>query len=489
MQYFVECAFALSDMEDTDKEPVEISERGKIFQAVAMIDLNILEIKKKRELDLRGKENVVAYALNKKNLGSVASFITQPHLISDLEWLGIELHVRGSGGSIASLKVEPNLILRVKEAQNNDTGLEVIRSGVAGDKQKHFRVDDEGVIWLGNKLCVPADLRILEEILKEAHISSFYIHPGSTKMKNDVIWVVVGRLTKFTHFLPIRETTHVHELTEIFQRHIVRLHSVPLSIVSDMDTRFTSHFWKGFQQDWGTRLNFSIAYHPQNDGQSEWTIQTLEDMLRACALEWTGDWDKCMYLDEVGERVIEGPQLVRITNKKVEKVKESLKEARSRQKSYVDQHRKFGGFEPGEHVFLKVSPCKGVKHFGMKGNLSPRYVGPFDIMEKVGEVSYRVALPPQLSHLHNVFQVSVLRGYKYHLLHIVQYPLHKIREDLSCEEEAEAILAREERVLRKNFISFIKVLWKSHSEREATWELEESIHEKYPHLFDSGTSI
>ncbi|KAL8135052.1 hypothetical protein AgCh_009897 [Apium graveolens] len=121
----------------------------------------------------------------------------------------------------------------------------------------------------------------------------------------------------------------------------------------------------------------------------------------------------------------------------------------------------------------------------MKGKLSPRYVGPFDVMEKVGEVSYRVALPPQLSHVHNVFHVSVLRGYKYHPLHVVQYPLHKITEDLSCEEEAEAILAREERVLRKNTISFVKVLWKNHSEREATWELEESIREKYPHLFDS----
>ncbi|XP_074368614.1 uncharacterized protein LOC141708745 [Apium graveolens] len=239
--------------------------------------------------------------------------------------------------------LEPNLVSRVKEAQKDDTGLKAIRSKVAGGKQKHFRVDDEGVIWLGSKLCVPADMTIREEILKEAH--------------------------------------------KIFQRDIVRLHGVPVSIVSDRDTRFTSRFWKGFQQAWGTRLNLSTAYHPQTDGQSERTIQTLEEMLRACALEWTG----C-------ERVIEGPELVGITNEKVEKIKESLKEARSRQKSYADQHRKFGGFEPGDHVFLKVSPCKGVKHFGMKGKLSPRYVGPFDVIEKVGEVSYRVALPPQLSH-------------------------------------------------------------------------------------------
>ncbi|XP_074351813.1 uncharacterized protein LOC141690960 [Apium graveolens] len=135
---------------------------------------------------------------------------------------------------------------RVKEAQKSDTGLEAIRSEVAGGKQKHFLVDDEGVIWLGGKL----------------------------------------------------ETTPVHELAEIFQRDIVRLHGVPVSIVSDRDTRFTSYFWNGFQQVWGTRLNFSTDFHPQTDGQSERTIQTLEDMLRACALEWTGDWDKYLYLVE-----------------------------------------------------------------------------------------------------------------------------------------------------------------------------------------------
>ncbi|XP_074355892.1 uncharacterized protein LOC141695552 [Apium graveolens] len=156
--------------------------------------------------------------------------------------------------------------------------------------------------------------------------------------------------------------------------------------------------------------------------------------------------------DELGERVIEGPELVRITNE-------------------------------------KVSPCKGVKRFGMKGKLSPGYVGHFDVMEKVGKVSYRVVLPPQLSPVYNVFHVSVLRGYKYHPLHVVQYPLHKIREDLSCDEEAEAILARQERVLRKNTIPLMKVLWKNNSEREATWEVQESVHEKYPYLFDSGTSI
>ncbi|XP_074378105.1 uncharacterized protein LOC141719629 [Apium graveolens] len=132
------------------------------------------------------KANVAADTLSRKNLGSVSSLITQSNLTSDLERLGVELYVRGPGGSIASLKVQPNLVSRVKEAQKNDTGLEAIRSKVVDGKEKHFHVDDEGVIWLGNKLCVPVDPTIREEILKEAHSSSFSINPGSTKMYGDL---------------------------------------------------------------------------------------------------------------------------------------------------------------------------------------------------------------------------------------------------------------------------------------------------------------
>ncbi|KAK1414363.1 hypothetical protein QVD17_16561 [Tagetes erecta] len=338
-----------------------------------------------------------------------------------------------------------------------------------------------------------------------------------TFKKNDAIWVVVDRLSKSAHFLPIQQGYSVSKLSEVFLQEIIRLHGTPSSIVSDRDPRFTSRFWKGFQAAWGTRLNFSTAFHPQTDGQSERTIQTLEDMLRACALEWTGNWDEYLCLvefaynnswqasigmapfellygrkcrapicwEEVGEKIIEGPELVQITNEKVAIAREKLKEAQSRQKSYADQHRRELEFKVGDHVFLKVSPCRGVRRFGIKGKLSPRYIGPFEILERVGEVSYRLALPPQLSHVHNVFHVSLLRGYNYHPLHVISYPLHEIHEDLSYEEEPEAILDRQERVMRKRAIPFVKVLWKNHSEREATWETEESIRSAYPSLFES----
>nr|GEW82398.1 putative nucleotidyltransferase, ribonuclease H [Tanacetum cinerariifolium] len=217
------------------------------------------------------------------------------------------------------------------------------------------------------------------------------------------------------------------------QQEIVRLHGTPSAIVSDRDTRFTSYFWKGLQKAWGTRLKFSTAFHPQIDGQSERNIQTLEDMLRSCALKWTGNWDdyiclvefaynnswhasikcapfKMLYSrkcrapicwDQVGERVIEEPEMIEMTNAKVTVAKEKLKEAYTSQKSYADKHRRSLEFQPSDHVFLKVSPARRVRRFSIKGKLSPRFIGPFEILDRVGEVSYRLALPPQLSHVHD----------------------------------------------------------------------------------------
>nr|GEY52615.1 putative nucleotidyltransferase, ribonuclease H [Tanacetum cinerariifolium] len=105
------------------------------------------------------------------------------------------------------------------------------------------------------------------------------------------------------------------------------------------------------------------------------------------------------------------PEMIEVTNAKVDVAKEKLKEARTRQKSYVDKHRRALEFQPCNHVFLKVSPARGVRRFGIKGKLSPRFIRPFEILDRVGEVSYRLALPPSLSHVHDVFHVSLLRGF------------------------------------------------------------------------------
>jgi len=140
-------------------------------------------------------------------------------------------------------------------------------------------------------------------------------------------------------------------------------------------------------------------------------------------------------------------------------------------------------FEVGDHVFLKVSPLKGSIRFGQKGKLSPRFIGPFEILQRVGSV---VALPPSLQGIHDVFHVSSLRKYVSDPHHVIRYEPLQVKENLTCMEEPIQILERTERKLRNRSIPYVKVLWKHHKVAEATRELESEMREKYPTLFSSG---
>nr|GEW46026.1 retrotransposon protein, putative, Ty3-gypsy subclass [Tanacetum cinerariifolium] len=182
------------------------------------------------------------------------------------------------------------------------------------------------------------------------------------------------------------------------------------------DSRFTSRFWQSMQEALGTRLDMSTEYHPQTDGQSERTIQTLEDMLRACVLDFGGSWDvhlpKCrspIMWAEVGEGQLIGPELVQETTEKISQIKDRLKAARDCQKIYADKRRKPLEFSVGDYALLKVSPWKGVVRFGKKGKLAPRFIRPFEIIEKVGPVAYRLDFPEELNGVHDTFYVSNLR--------------------------------------------------------------------------------
>nr|GEZ09874.1 retrotransposon protein, putative, Ty3-gypsy subclass [Tanacetum cinerariifolium] len=313
---------------------------------------------------------------------------------------------------------EKKKMLEIKEAQKEDSEIWTIVENLY--EQTEFRLDEDDVLWQGTRLCVPNDATPREALLTEAHSSPFSVHPGSTKMyhdlkqhfwwsgmkrdvatfvsrcliclqvkiehqrasgllqpldihvwkwdeksmdfvtglpqtqrRHDAIWVVEDRLTKSAHFLPIRKDYSVSKLAETFQQEIVRLHGTPSAIVSDRDPHFA-------------KCHAPICW------------------------------------DQVGERVIKGPEMIEVTNEKVTVAKEKLKEARTRKKSYADKHRRSIEFQPGDRVFLKVSPARRVRRFGIKGKLSTRFIGPFEILDRVGEVSYRLALPPQLSHVHNV---------------------------------------------------------------------------------------
>ncbi|GJS54992.1 putative reverse transcriptase domain-containing protein [Tanacetum coccineum] len=309
-------------------------------------------------------------------------------------------------------------------------------------------------------------------------------------------------------------------MARLYLNKIVARHGVPISIISDRDSRFTSRFWQSMQEALGTRLDMSTAYHPQTDGQSERTIQTLEDMLRACVLDFGGSWDvhlplvefsynnsyhssvrcapfealygrKCrspIMWAEVGEGQLIGPELVQETTEKISQIKDRLKAARDRQKSYADKRRKPLEFSVGDYVLLKVSPWKGVVRFGKKGKLAPRFVGPFEIIEKVGHVAYQLDLPEELNGVHDTFHVSNLK--KCLADPTLQVPLDEIRVDakLNFVEELVEILEREFKKLKRSRIAIVKVRWNSKRGPEFTWEREDQMKLKYPHLFSDVSS-
>ncbi|GJR85902.1 putative reverse transcriptase domain-containing protein, partial [Tanacetum coccineum] len=225
-----------------------------------------------------------------------------------------------------------------------------------------------------------------------------------SKNRYDTIWVIVDRLTKSAHFLAIREDNSTKKLEKIYIDEIVTRHLVPMLIISDRDGRFTSRCWQTVQKALGMKLDMSMAYHPQMDGQSERTIQTLEDMLRACVIDFGGSWgvhlplvESPVLCAEIRECSLIGPELVQEITDKVVLIKEKLKAARDRQKRNADDRRKPLEFEVGDRVMLKVSPWKGIVPFGKKGKLVPRYVGPFEILERIGLVAYRLRLPKELN--------------------------------------------------------------------------------------------
>ncbi|XP_042038313.1 uncharacterized protein LOC121784216 [Salvia splendens] len=160
-----------------------------------------------------------------------------------------------------------------------------------------------------------------------------------------------------------------------------------------------------------------------------------------------------------------------------------IKEAQDRKKSYVDARRTKLKFNIGDKVFLKVSPSKGITRFGIKGKLKPRFIGPYEILDEVGPVAYRLALPPSLENVHNVFHVSQLRKYVYDPKHIIHYEEVSLTPDLNYEEKLIAILDQKIQQLRNKSISAVKVLWNHHGQEEATWELEEKMREQYTEMF------
>jgi hypothetical protein len=238
-------------------------------------------------------------------------------------------------------------------------------------------------------------------------------------------------------------------------------------------------------------------------------------MLRACALQHGGSWDKSLpytkfsynnsyqaslkmspfealygrkcktplHWDQTGERQFFGPELIQEAEEQIRIIQENLRVAQTRQKSYVDNRRRPLEFEEGDHVYLKVSPLRGMRRFKVKGKLSPRLIGPFRIFSQVGEMAYQLELPDHLSDVPNVFHVSQLK--KCLRVPELQLPMEElsVQGDLTYMEYPIKILDTLTRVTRNKVIKMCKVQWSHHGEDEATWEREEELRIEFSHLF------
>ncbi|GJZ69151.1 putative reverse transcriptase domain-containing protein [Tanacetum coccineum] len=285
-----------------------------------------------------------------------------------------------------------------------------------------------------------------------------------TSSGQDATWAIVDRLTKSAHFLPMKETDSMEKLSRQYLKEVVLRHGMPVLIISDRDSKFSSHFWQSLNKVLGTQLDMSTAYHPQTDGQSERTIKTIEDTLCACVIDFRKGWDrhlplvefsynnsyhtsikaapfeamygqKCrspVYWAEVGDAQLTGPEIIHETTEKIIQIKKYK-------------------------VMLKVSPWKGVIRFGKWGKLNPRYIGPFKILAKVGTVAYRLELPEQQSRVHSTFHVSNFK--KCFSDEPLAIPLDEIQIDdkLNFIEELVEIMDREVKRLKKSRIPIVKV--------------------------------
>ncbi|GJT90375.1 putative reverse transcriptase domain-containing protein [Tanacetum coccineum] len=332
----------------------------------------------------------------------------------------------------------------------------------------------DGTLCLNGRSWLPCYGDLQTVIMHESHKSKYSIHPGSDKMYQDM---------KKLYWWPNMKAdiaTYVNKCLTCAK--VKAEHQRPSGML--VQPKIPEWKWDNITMDFVTKLpKTSQGY------DTIWVIVDRLTNIKAAPFEALYG-RKCrspICWTEVGEAQILGPELIQETTEKIIQIKQRMQAARDRQKSYADMKRKPMEFQVGDKVMLKVSPWKGVVRFGKRGKLNPRYVGPFKVIERVGEVAYKLELPEELSRVHNTFHVSNLK--KCHADEPLAVPLDGLNLDdkLHFVEEPVEIVGREVKRLKRSRIPLVKVRWNSKRGPEFTWEREDQFKKKYPHLFTKTT--
>ena len=331
----------------------------------------------------------------------------------------------------------------------------------------------------------------------------------------DSIFVVVDKLTKVAHLIPTRTTASATDIAQLFVREIVRLHGVPARIISDRDVKFTLNFWKAMFQSLGTLLNFSSAYHSEIDSQTKRVNQVIEDMLRSYCSQQPRLWLKFLPLVEFAYNssfhqslgtspfkalygqdclvpirfadpnlpVPAAKNTLEEMDRQLQVIRGALKRASDRQKSYADLRRTSREFKTGDKVFLRVKPKRSSLKLGKYKKLAFRYCGPYEIVKRIGEHSYKLALPPHL-HIHDVFHVSLLKQYVANSEHVLNTDDTILVNQEEFPMKPEMILETKERNLRRRTIREVLVKWSGYPAEDASWEDWDSLVAQFPYLRD-----
>ncbi|XP_052725984.1 uncharacterized protein LOC128194426 [Vigna angularis] len=439
----------------------------------------------------------VADALSRKAVHISVMMVKELSLVESFRDLRLQFELEPDNIKCCNLRIASNVFDRIRIKQREDEDLVKILSVLGTDKAKHFNTGTDGLLRYMDRTCsdvarfvascltcqrAKAEHQRPGNLLQQLEIPEwkwdsismdFVTHLPRTVRNHDSIWVIVDRLTKSAHFLAVNLKMSMTNLAKLYIQEIVRLHGVPSSIISDRDTRFTSRFWQSLQGELGSRLQMSSAYHPQTDDQSERTIQTLEDLLRTCVLDHLGAWDEVLPLVEFTYNNSFQASIGMASF-------EALYGRKCRTPLY--KRRRPLEFAAGDLVFLRLNPITRVGRVVRPKKLSPKFIGPYQILRKIGPVAYELALPPQLSNLHPVFHVSQLRKYIENPSHVLELEDVRLPPDRTLEMQPVCIAESDTKYYKRKAVRVVRVVWDART-GDLTWEVESAMKDLYPHLF------